>query len=464
MTASQTGFVRNMGIQVNLVRALERIEKRITDGKIVYGLFLDFANAYNSVPHVLLFKKLREKAIFEEKEVNYLQAMYARYRIKIGSNYIRYNKGVAQGSVISPGLFNIFIEDLATELQESLGIGAEDILLYADDVLILCNSIELLHKAIKIVDLWSKKNGMELNKKKSAIVPFAPRKVKAIPFLHRLKNNDGKAKEWIVNRKELDGVPIVLEYKYLGTFLNFKLTTQTHMEAIRKKSDWIFIRLYPYLAQTSMDARRDMWATLIFPLFHGIFPLMTSETSVSALEKIYGLIKKTFKKMLLLPQSTSSEIIYEMIGVNPVDLVKAYYQEAVRKWTTRRNRSEWGWGTKIPRYNILLGVPNNLSRIIKMQCKICLVCKRNGQSELMSAKHMEDVHNIEIYCYKKLWIDIREYYVAKWHRLQEKKKSITSRLKRSDFADHWTATLEKIEEINKTRIEEFLGIHKIFDI
>ena len=60
----------------------------------------------------------------------------------------------------------------------------EDMLLYADDILLLCDSQEKVRKCTQIVKEWSKENGMELNKKKSRIVVvFAPRSAKKIPFM-----------------------------------------------------------------------------------------------------------------------------------------------------------------------------------------------------------------------------------------------------------------------------------------
>ena len=116
-----------------------------------YGLFVDFANAYNTVPHSLLFRKLRQKKCLDEEEIDYIEALYSRYRIRIGNKVIKYNKRVAQGSILSPALFDIFIEDLAQELAEVIGISYEDILFYADDILVLCQTQAQLKQCIDII-------------------------------------------------------------------------------------------------------------------------------------------------------------------------------------------------------------------------------------------------------------------------------------------------------------------------
>jgi len=171
----QTGFVDGMGTQVNVWRAISRIKLRFASDRPCFGLFLDFANAYNFVPHVLLFKKLEQKGIFSPLELSYLKCIYSRLRVKIGKQVIRYNRGVAQGSILSPALFNIFIEDLSEELRDKGGVSLEDLLFYADDVCILCSSPTQLRICIKVVEDWAERNGMVLNKKKSGIVVFTRR-------------------------------------------------------------------------------------------------------------------------------------------------------------------------------------------------------------------------------------------------------------------------------------------------
>jgi len=185
---SQVGFVKNMGVQINLTRVLERITLRTRQKVIVFGLFVDFSNAYNSVPHSLLFSKLRQKRILTEDEVCFIEQLYARYRIKLGSRLLKTNKGVAQGSVLSPALFDVFMEDLGDDLTFRAGIDMEDRLFYADDVLLLVTSEDQLIKAVSVVEEWAKKNGMSLNKSKSGVVVFANRKATKVPKMEKIGN------------------------------------------------------------------------------------------------------------------------------------------------------------------------------------------------------------------------------------------------------------------------------------
>ena len=87
--------------------------------------------------------------------------------MRVRNKVIKYNKGGAQGSILSPALFDIFIEDLAQKLAEIIGISYQDILFYADDIFVLCQTQAQLKQCIEIIEKWSKQNGMELTKKKS---------------------------------------------------------------------------------------------------------------------------------------------------------------------------------------------------------------------------------------------------------------------------------------------------------
>jgi hypothetical protein len=126
----QHGFVKGRSCSTNLVAMLniwsDVIEK---DGEID-TVYLDFAKAFDTVPHVRLLKKLYgygvrgevlcwiEKILSERKQLVTVNGSE--------SNFGDVLSGIPQGSVLGPMLFVCFINDLP-EAVESM------ILMFADD-------------------------------------------------------------------------------------------------------------------------------------------------------------------------------------------------------------------------------------------------------------------------------------------------------------------------------------------
>ena len=422
---SQVGFVPGMGIQVNLLRAI-CVTKISTDEnkKCRYGLFIDFANAYNTVPHTLLFQKLRQKKCMSEDEIDYLEALYAQYRIQIGDRKIKYNRGVAQGSILSPALFDIYIEDLAEEISLKTGLSFEDILFYADDILILCQSPAQIKKCIEIIERWSELNGMELNKKKSGILPLSSRMRKDIPFMKLEKVFDAAKQkvirqEWTPALKEINGIPVVNKYKYLGTYLDSKLTMKTQIESIKKKSNFLYVKLYPYLKNATADGRRDIWKTMVVPLFNAVFMLAMFDKSETEVRRINIELLGTFKRFLMIPKTTNSEIVWEMIGDDFDEITKRLKHNAAEKWFARREYREPALLEKKKSINFLKGIPNTWCDILKQQCRLCHKCKNSTKNSL----HMKEAHQTEITSCKEIWENIKEYHKVELEKHEKKKNN-----------------------------------------
>lgn len=208
---SQIGFIPGMDVFVNIHRALKQIRARTSFGKHVFCLFLDFKSAYNTIPHRELFQKLEN--VCTKQEVQLIRAIYSRLTIRLGSERLRCNTGVAQGSMISPALFDIYAEELLIELTNQ-GWSIEDILAYADDHLIICDSVEELLRAINITKAWCKRFKIRLNPQKSGIVEMAPR----------------RGKLWLKLGSYISEIPVLESYKYLGLQMDNKLTGDSHTD------------------------------------------------------------------------------------------------------------------------------------------------------------------------------------------------------------------------------------------
>ena len=84
---------------------------------------MDLSKAYCYFPHDLLLAKLSAYA-FDESAItliaNYLSNRYKRAKIGFTfSSYLKILRGVLQGSILRPILFNLFINDLIFFIQET---------------------------------------------------------------------------------------------------------------------------------------------------------------------------------------------------------------------------------------------------------------------------------------------------------------------------------------------------------
>ena len=66
--------------------------------------------------------------------------MYQQSQVVIGKHSFSADLGVVQGGVLSPMLFNVYLEEALGTTQKLREINRGDLLAFADDMLILTNS------------------------------------------------------------------------------------------------------------------------------------------------------------------------------------------------------------------------------------------------------------------------------------------------------------------------------------
>ena len=123
-----------------IVRQLQ--EKYLTKEKILYVAFIDLEQAFDRVPHEVLWWAMRWLLI-PEWLIGTVQAMYAawaRSRVRVNNSFrtvFKVQVGVHQGSVLSPLLVTIVLEVLSRGFRT----GCPWELLYANNLVIISESL-----------------------------------------------------------------------------------------------------------------------------------------------------------------------------------------------------------------------------------------------------------------------------------------------------------------------------------
>ena len=166
----QFGFMagRSTTDTIFIVRQLQ--EKYLAKNKDLWMAFVDLEKAFDRVPREVVWWALRYLGV-DEWIVSVIKAMYEDASTKVRMNRresraFNVEVGVHQGSVLSPLLFIIMLEALSREFREGLSMK----LLYADDLVLISETKELLLKKVRNWKEGMEKKGLRVNAGKTNVI------------------------------------------------------------------------------------------------------------------------------------------------------------------------------------------------------------------------------------------------------------------------------------------------------
>jgi len=291
----------------------------INKGKKLYVFFVDFKAAFDSIVRCALFYKLNNLGLSKK----FMQTMWVLYQnskaaVWDGTNISDWfctNSGVKQGCVLSPLLFALFLDDLVDCLPGGITIDGIQIkvLMYADDIVLMAESQRMLQLMINRLSEYCKKWDLVINTLKSKILIFKK-------HARRLQ----KAEKWYLDGEQLE---VVKEYKYLGVWLTYNASFNTHVQ--RKLKD---AKLAVNSSWKNVLGHKDVSLKAKYQVFQAaVNSIMTYASEVWGIEKfenVEKLLTYFIKRIFRLPPNTPNYAIYLETGLSSlyIGTLKNHFQ------------------------------------------------------------------------------------------------------------------------------------------
>ncbi|XP_052808975.1 uncharacterized protein LOC128237452 [Mya arenaria] len=182
----QNGFRKRRSTTDHIMSLYNILDTRKKSRKSTICAFIDVRKAYDTIDRNILWNRLSDLGI-GGKMFTALKSIYNTVSSCVRVNSLKtewfdVDCGLRQGCILSPLLFNLFINDLSIYLK-SFGVGVpvnDDrvcIIMYADDIVLLAESADEMQLLLSALGDWCSINNMHVNSTKSNIVHFRPNSV-----------------------------------------------------------------------------------------------------------------------------------------------------------------------------------------------------------------------------------------------------------------------------------------------
>lgn len=143
--------------------ALRRVDDLLKQG-YVYVVDADLQSYFDTIPHERLQNRLRER--IADQRLLRLIATFLKAGLMDGEQEWEAEAGAPQGAVLSPLLSNIYLNPL----DHHMAAQGQQMVRYADDLVILCRSQAEAEQALALVRQWCAAEGLQLHPSKTRIV------------------------------------------------------------------------------------------------------------------------------------------------------------------------------------------------------------------------------------------------------------------------------------------------------
>lgn len=249
---NQHGFRAKHSTETQLILTMNDLTKSIDEGKTIHMAILDFAKAFDKVPHRRLLYKLSHYGI-RGKLHNWMEHFLTERTQRVvcdgvASEACEVVSGVPQGTVTGPLLFLLFINDLPADLRGISRLFADDCLAYTigEDY----QQMQALQVDLNQLEIWQDKWGMSFNATKCFIMKISNKR-------HPPDNHYTFCGKQLIEVKS---------HPYLGVEIDNKLRWNVHMSNNTAKANKILGCLRRNLWFCSKPVKETAYKSLVRPI------------------------------------------------------------------------------------------------------------------------------------------------------------------------------------------------------
>ena len=312
----QTGFRQNSNIMDNPIRLERDVFNTFAQDQYLVCIYLDYTQAFDTVWRQGLTAKMKGIGIHGNM-LNWVTnfIMKRTFQVRVNgclSDIHKTERGLPQGSVLSPTLFNIYINDVVQTVKHSA------IALFADDIAIWNRNKDPkqlqneMQNDLNNIETWSTKWKLKLS---------AP-KTKAMTFTRKSKPN----LTFKLYDSDLENVK---DFKFLGVTFDSRLKWDSHIDNIivrcKKKLNLLKMTMGTAWGPDTKTAMIFYRALIRSVIDYG--SELYGTASSTTLSKLSSIQYKSLRLITNTLPTTSLEALQVECGEPPIGIRRKMYDE-----------------------------------------------------------------------------------------------------------------------------------------
>ena len=327
-TDNQFGFKPKHSTDMCIYALKEALESYRNQGSTMFVGFIDASRAFDLIHHNKLFNKLKHRGV-PNSLIRILVYWYANQQMQVKwgntlSAPFRVGNGVRQGGILSPALFNIYMDDLSKQLGECrtgcvFGDTIINHFMYADDLSLISPSSSGFQQLLNICSNYGMDFNIKYNAKKSMVLICRTKDDM------KLRLPDFYLSGQIIN--------VVKSAKYLGHIITDSLEDDEDMYRQRKLLYVQANMLVRKFHHCTSDVKVNLFRAYCTPLYTAPLWVNFKQESLRKLKVAYN---DCLRILLKKPRSTRASALFCSLGLTTF---MALLRNLTFKFMSRLDRS-----------------------------------------------------------------------------------------------------------------------------